>query len=580
MSRKTEAKPQDAVGQAIGHLRRALAPVIGFSFLINLLILIVPLYTLQVYDRVVTSGHLETLLALSLIALVALVAAGILDAARSAMASQCATWLDAGLAPVVLDAAIRARKAGESGGARALAELGAVRSFIASPAVASILDAPWSLIFITLTWLLDPLLGLLAVAGALTLFLLGLAQEIGMRAMEKRNAEAEAELGDVAEGSVRNAETILAMGMGSDIARTWRARHDAVLEDSRRILMIGAVLGALSRSTRLALQAGAIGLGAYLVIAGTLTAGEMIAASIMIGRALGPLEGIVVAWRQFSGARVRLRRIRDLLARHPQEARRTALGEPRGELALDDVSLFPGGGGPAILNQVSLSVRPGEILSVLGPSGAGKTSLLRCMAGIQEPSYGSVRLDGARLADWGCGRIGQHVGYLSQEIELFDATIAENIARLGEGDDAEIVEAARRAGAHEMILSLPQGYETAIGSTGVRLAAGQRQLIGLARALYRRPCLVLLDEPNANLDQRGEVALARAVREAAAGGASVVVCGHRPSTIDLGTRVIALGEGRVVASGTREEMKTRLRGARRRIGNGRNEPSLAVVREA
>jgi PrtD family type I secretion system ABC transporter len=544
-------------------LRRCRGLFLGaalFSLLANLLMLAQPLYMLQIYDRVLSSGRVETLLMLTLIVATAVVVMVAIEAARNILLSRIGHWLEEWLAPELLNASVKARVRGEPGGAQLLGELGKVRAFISAQGLGVFFDAPWVPIFVLLLFVLHPWIGALALVTAIVMLVLAVLTEFCSRRPLKAASIAQSRAGDFADGAIRNAEVVAAMGMCPALASTWshlnRTASHASEEAGERMTYVGS----LARFVRLIAQVGVLGVGAFLVLQQELTAGGMIAGSIILSRALAPVEQAVGAWRQFSEARLGRARIDERLASFPNATSRTQLPEPEGELAVEEVGYRPPGAARPIVDDVSFVVRPGEALAVIGPSAAGKSTLCRLLIGIYQPNIGSIRLDGVELHKWDPQALGRYIGYLPQDVELFDGTVRANIARMRDDvPDAAVVEAAMLAHAHDMIVQLPDGYETQIGDSGMRLSGGQRQRIGLARALFGAPKLIVLDEPNANLDQAGESALAAAIGELKGRGATIVIVGHRPSTLHQVDDVMVLQDGEVAAFGPRDRILGQLR---------------------
>jgi len=541
------------LSEAVAAARRAaLGALALFSLGMNLLVLASPLYMLQVYDRVMVTGRLETLALLTGLTAAALLVYGLLDALRGALLVRVGNWLVDRLGPVYLDSTVRMRLRGEAAGAQPLRDLAQIQAFVASPGLAVFLDLPWVPLSLALVWLLHPALGALALASLLALLALGALNEALTRRPALEANEAQVSAARLADAMARNAEAVRAMGMSAAMIRRWRRVTAAGLEAARRGQETGGLILGATKSARLFVQSAMLGLGAYLFLAGELSGGAMIASSILLGRALQPVEVAVSSWRGLGAARAAWSRLQSLARAVPPERARTRVGEPAGRVAFDRVTYVPPGGSAPVLRDVSFEALPGEALAVVGPSAGGKSTLCRLLVGTAEPSAGEVRLDNHEIRSWDAEELGRHVGYLPQDVELFAGTVRENIARMSEGEgDEAVVAAARLARAHESILRLPRGYDTPVGDGGARLSGGQRQRIGLARAVYRCPRLVVLDEPNANLDERGEEALAEAIAKLKRRGCTVLIVGHRPSTLAQADKVLLLVEGRVAFFGPR-----------------------------
>ncbi|MGK9168557.1 type I secretion system permease/ATPase [Inquilinus limosus] len=536
--------------------------VIGlFSLVMNGLLLAQPLYMLQVYDRVLTTSRVETLIMLTAMAAAALLILGLLDMLRSAIMVRLGRWLNARLAPVFLASSVRARLQGDEAGAQPLRDLAAVQTFVGGSGLTFLFDAPLVPLFVALVWVLHPDLGILALGAALLLFSLSLLNDLLTRKplLEANVAQIRANL--QAETTIRNAEVVRAMGMLPAMVDRWRDVHERTLDAGQRASERSGMILGLTKALRFLVQVAILALGALLVIRGELSPGSMIACSILIGRALAPIEQAVTAWKVFIAARIAYSRLKSRLLMLPPEVGRIRLPAPSGRLTLENVTYTPPGGRRSVLRQISFTVEPGEVLAVVGPSAAGKSTLCRLLVGLVQPTSGQIRLDGADLSHWDPDQLGQYLGYLPQDVELFAGTVADNIARMRSGNDQDVIAAAQLGHAHEMILHLADGYETQIGDAGAKLSGGQRQRIGLARAVYGNPRLIVLDEPNANLDQTGEAALAGAVNELKARGAAMVIIGHRPSTLAHADKILVLKDGRAEIYGPRDAVLQRLRKA-------------------
>jgi PrtD family type I secretion system ABC transporter len=551
------------VTRSQGELRAAVASWRGswfatgaFSFCINVLMLTAPLYMLQVYDRVLASRSDSTLVALTLLAGSMLLVMGVLELIRGRVMVRIGTGLDAQLSGRVFDAGFAAtRNDPEAGRSQPVRDLDTVRQFLTGPGPFALFDAPWMPVYAGIVYLLHPSLGLVAGMGALALMVIAQLNELRTRPpVTEAGREASIATGLV-ETSLRNVEILQALGMQGALGRRWRHHHERGMAYQAQASDRGGALTSASKSVRLLMQVAILGVGAHLAIRQVITPGTMIAASILMGRALAPVELAIGQWRGFLMARAAFSRLTELLDRNPEPAEATQLPPPSGRLSVEELVAGPPGSESPVLAGVSFTLEPGEALGVIGPTASGKSSLARHLTGVWPPLRGSVRVDGAELADWHRAGFATHLGYLPQDVELFSGSVAENIARLAQKPDSEkVVRAAMRAGAHEMILRLPKGYDTQIGIDGSHLSGGQRQRIGLARALYGDPVLVVLDEPNANLDSDGDEALNRAIHALKESKATVVVMVHRPAALAQVDKVLVIGDGRMQSFGTKQEI--------------------------
>lgn len=525
-----------------------------FSFFLNLLQLAPALYMLQVFDRVLTSRHQETLVLLTLLTVGALGVMLLLDVLRSRLLAGAAVAMDKRLGPSVLSTLLEgARQPGGIDNVHAMRDLGTLRTFLTGPGILSLFDAPWLPVYILVIFLFHPLMGAVAFVGALALFLLALLNEKLTRQPLEELQTRSRQAGRYVDLSLRNAEAVGAMGMAQRVTTAWQHANDKVLALQLISSQWGSRVSAMTRFMRQFVQVAMLGTGAWLVIGLDVSPGLMIAATILLGRALAPVETLIAGWRSLVEARSAANRLRELLGDEEDSSRATTLPPPQGKLGLDKVVFAIRGRDRPILKGVSLELLPGESLAILGPSASGKSTLARLVVGVWKPASGVVRLDGADVAAWPKEQLGPHVGYLPQDVELFAGTVCENIGRLGEADDAGVIEAARRANAHDMILHLPHGYDSQIGEGGTVLSGGQRQRIALARALYGSPRLVVLDEPNASLDAEGEEALMRTMRQLKDEGVTVLVITHRPAIIAAMDKVLVLREGNTEYFGPKEE---------------------------
>ena len=549
------------IAQALRECRRAFGSVALFSGVVNLLMLAGPLYMLQIYDRVLSSRSVPTLIALSAFLVGAYAFQGVLDLIRSRVVVRSAAVLDQRLAMAVHGAVIRltvtSRHPGD--GPQPVRDLDAIRGFMTSAGPIAIVDLPWVPVFLTICFLIHPWLGVASTIGAVTLFTMTLLTECASRAPARVVAQDAGKRQIMVEAQRRGGETIIAMGMGGASAQRWSAVNDRYIAATASLSDVAGGFGSASKVLRLLLQSVILGLGAYLVIRQEMTAGAMVAASIMMGRALAPIETAIANWRAFIGARQSITRLSEALTRAAPKREVTLLPRPERSLEVEHVAVVAPGGTKPIVANVRFALRTGQALGIIGPSGAGKTSLVRALVGIWPPAKGCVRLDGAALDQWDPDLLGQHVGFVSQAIELFDGTICENIARMNVKPDADaVLRAAKAAGAHELILRLPNGYDTAIGEGGEALSGGQRQRVALARALYGDPFLVVLDEPNSNLDNDGELALRQAITNLKTRGAIVVLIAHRPSVLAVCDHILVLANGEQKDFGSRDEIMQRM----------------------
>jgi PrtD family type I secretion system ABC transporter len=536
------------MGQALECALGALKRVAFFSFFINLLTLTSSIYMMQVYDRVLASRSGPTLLYLTLFAGACLATLAALEVVRSRLLVRLGARFDAQLSGLVF---MRTLTGGRTG--QGLRDLDQLRGFLTGQHILSLLDAPWMPIYIGLVYLLHPWLGHVALAGGVLLFLLALWNERDTREPLGEAGRQMAAGTQFAEISARNAEAIRAMGMLPGLTALWRKRHDLGIGLQGVASDRAANVAAVAKALRFFLQIAILGVGAWLVIQQECTGGVMIASSIVMGRGLAPVEAAIGGWRGFLQARESYGRLLKGFGNDGADAQTMALPRPEGKLVFESVS-----GGPPDLRKftvsnLSFTLEAGQVLGITGPSAAGKSTLARLAVGVWRPGAGVVRLDGVNIADWNREDVGPHIGYLPQDIELFPGTVAENIARFGGVDPDKVVDAAQLAGAHQVILELPQGYDTPIGPAGVNLSGGQRQRIGLARAFYGRPPMIVLDEPTSNLDAEGEAAVRQAM-EALRGQSTVVVIAHRPAVLGGTDRLMVVLKGQIANYGPTSEV--------------------------
>ncbi|WP_236846436.1 type I secretion system permease/ATPase [Bosea sp. Tri-49] len=533
--------------------------VVGvFSGVINLLMLGGSFYMLQVYDRVLSSRSVQTLIGLSLLLLAAYVLQGFLDGIRVRLLARIGARFDEAVSPSAFAAAQKLPLLGfkSEQALQPIRDLDQLRGFLSSLGPTALLDMPWLPLFLAGAFFLHPWLGWLVVAGGLVIVLLTWLTELKSREATKAQLTSGAARQAVAEASRRNAEALTAMGMAPAFQRKWRELNLRHVRDWLAGSDATSGIGAFAKVFRMVLQSAVLGLGAYLAMHNEISGGAMIAASIMASRALAPIEIAVAHWKGFVGARQGLKRLRQVLDSPAfADVERTTLPAPRHELIAEGLIVAAPGRQAPILQGVSLSLKAGQGLGIIGPSASGKSTLVRALVGVWRPLKGEVRLDGAALGQWEQSELGRHIGYLPQDIELFEGTVAQNIARFDpDADDEAIVAAAQAAGAHELILRLEQGYDTRIGEAGLSLSGGQRQRIGLARALYGEPFLTVLDEPNSNLDHDGDEALTRAIRGVRERGGIVIVVTHRQTAIAGVDHLAMMADGRIQAFGPKEEI--------------------------
>jgi PrtD family type I secretion system ABC transporter len=538
-------------------LRPFMTAALLASLLMNLMMLGPSLYMLQVFDRVFSSGSLETLTMLTLLVSLSLALVAAMDVLRARLLAWASTVLDRRIGPqvleTVLDDAAHARQRRNPYSVRDVALL---RGFLGGGGIFALFDAPWFPIYLAVIFAFHPWLGWTALLGAILLFGLILLTDRMTRRPIDRLTGSTRSASRFIDAAMRNAEVVAGMGMGTAVVQRWTGLNQEVTQEQMALQRVQSRLQAAVKVLRMALQVAMLGVGAWLVLRQEASAGVMVAGSILLSKALQPVEQLVSGWRSLVEARSAWSRLQDESLQTPS-GERVELPQPAGRLDLERVVFQLPSQSTALVKGISLSLAPGESLGIIGPSGSGKTSLLRLLLGIWRPQSGVVRLDGADIAVWGRDRMGQHVGYLPQDIELFAGTVAENIARLRQPDSQAVIQAAQLAGAHELILRLPYGYETEVGEGGAALSGGQRQRIALARALYGDPCLVVLDEPNSNLDAEGEAALAGALLSLRERRRTVVMVGHRPSMMVGMSRLAILRDGSLEALGTPAEVMAR-----------------------
>ncbi len=553
-SRRTE------LGEALYRFRKTFYSLAAFSCVINILALTPSLYMLQVYDRVLASGNETTLLMLTILALGLFLLSGLLEFARSSVLIRVGNRFDMMLNTRVFTAAFeRNLRAAGGNPSQAVHDLTNLRQFLTGNALFALFDAPWTPIYIGVTFMVHPLLGLITLCGSITLFVLAYITNLATQKPLAEANQASIAAGAFANNHLRNAEVIEAMGMLPGLRARWFGQHRRVLSLQTLASDRAARISTVTRFVRVSLQSLILGAGALLVIDGSITAGMMIVCSILMGKALGPVELAIGTWKQLLSTRVAYERLDEMLKAAPPRGESVSLPAPKGALSLENVFATAPGSQTPILKSLSFAVNAGEVVGIIGPSASGKSTLARVLVGVWQAKGGHVRLDGADVFLWNKDELGPHLGYLPQDIELFEGTIAENIARFGEPNDEKVILAAQRALVHDMILRLPQGYDTRLGPDGASLSGGQKQRLGLARALYGDPALVVLDEPNSNLDDVGEVALVQSLKDLKTRGATVIVITHRMNVLSAVDKLLMINNGAMALYGPREDVLKALR---------------------
>ncbi|MEN3210864.1 type I secretion system permease/ATPase [Methylorubrum populi] len=544
-------------------IRPVLVTVFVFAFFTNLLLFAGPLYMLQVYDRVLLSRNEATLFGVTAIAAFALAVYAALEMLRSRLLVRGGMIFDRKVAGPVFEivhrAALLAPRAGHEA---ALRDVDVLREFLTGGAILAFCDLPWASLFLIACFILHPWFGWMALLGGGTLLGLTLLTDLTTRRPLDVASQAAREAGEQARATVRGGEVLRAMGMLGALRSRWRRRHDEAILLQARASDRAGLIAAATKFTRMFLQTMVLGVGAYLAIHGEISAGSMIAASIIMGRTLAPIEAVVGHWKSFTAARSSHARLTDIVARIGLEPERVMLPRPRGLIETENLVVAAPGASRTILHDVSVRLEPGSVVGIIGPSAAGKSTLVRAITGVWPIVSGAVRIDGADLRHWDPQALGRHLGYLPQDVELFDGTVAQNIARFDVQDDAAIVSVAQRAGCHDLIQALPDGYNTRIGTGGHGLSGGQRQRIALARAMYGDPSLVVLDEPNASLDQAGEAALMRAVADLRERGTTVIIVTHKVSLLAGADLILMLDGGTLRASGPADQILAHVSGPR------------------
>lgn len=530
-----------------------------FSMFINILMLVPPLYMLQLYDRVLTSRSEETLVMLTLIVVVLFITMALLEVVRSKVLVKIGNRLDAILSQRVFSTLfdLENRQPGKAS-SMPLGDLTQVRQFMTGNGLFAFFDAPWIPIYIAVLFLFHPYFGYFSIFAALVLISIAIINEYATKEklLEANNLNRASTL--YVDSNIRNAEVINAMGMKQNIQGIWEQKYYGFLNAQNEASNKAGIWSNASKSLRMLFQSLILGLGGYLAIEMEVSPGMMIAGSIIMGRALAPLDLMINSWKGFGSARTSYKRLDALLKDFPKDKEYMKLPAPQGNILLEGAVVVPPNASQPSIRGISMAINKGDVVGIIGPSAAGKSSLVRAILGLWPLASGKARLDGADISQWNRVDLGEHIGYLPQDIELFEGTISQNIARFGELDPQKVVEAAQKAGVHEMILRLPEGYDTKIGAGGIALSGGQRQRVGLARALYNNPVFIVLDEPNSNLDDQGELALIAAIKSLKETNVTVVIITHRPGILQVTNKLAVIKQGTLELYGATHEVLAKL----------------------
>ncbi|WGU39701.1 type I secretion system permease/ATPase [Phenylobacterium sp. NIBR 498073] len=552
--------PDNPLTRAIKEGYKPLAYAGGFSLVSNLLYLALPIFTFQIYGRVLSSYSVPTLLVLTFMVMLAFLISGLIDDFRAKVLINYGVIMDQRVSgrvfSALFDTVIRGNPSARS---QALRDLDSFRQMLTGPAFGTMFDLPWMPVFMIVLLIIDPIIGLVTIGGAVLLFLITLFQDRATRPALKEANEAALRSYAFTDAALRNGEVVRAMGMVEPLGSRWATFRSVTMERSASASERASVISNISKFVRQAIQVLIIAIGAYLVVKGKIHSGLLFANMILAARALQPIERLVGSWDALTNGYRSYQRLNSLFADYRPSKASTTLPKPLGQLSVEGVNFAPQGATRFVLQGVNFKIEPGEMLGIIGPSGAGKSSLARLMVGIWQPNSGNVRLDGADVYSWDRSDFGRHVGYLPQDTELFSGSIRDNIARFrADVDDEQVVRAAQVAGVHQLILRLPSGYDTDLGESGHVLSAGQRQRVGLARALLGNPRLIVLDEPNAALDAEGEEALVKALDALKAGGSTIVIVSHKPSVFRSADKMLMLRDGRMEMFGPREQVMARV----------------------
>lgn len=542
--------------------------VLIFGFMANILVLATPLYSMQVLDRVISSGNTNTLLMLSIIIATAIGLLALVQAARSFAMIKMGAWIEHKLADKVFENSISAAMTNKNiAGSVQMRDLQTIKTYLTSPQIISMMDLPWAVIFIVVLFILNVYFGVIALLGSI--FLLGMSvvsDRLTSPLLNSNNDNFIKSMSKI-EQTTKNAEVVNAMGLLPNILKKWHKLNKKVQNTQSLATKRQSVLTEFTTFFRTVIQISVTGIGAVLVIQNEITAGVIIASSSLVGRALAPFQVAISSWKGFIKFKKSFSRLNKMFEHYVPSAGQMELPAPKGHLKIDGLYYVPPGGKKHTLRGIAFDLPAGETLVIMGPSGSGKTTLVRLLVNAIQPSSGTIRIDGAKLSDWPKAQLGEHVGYLPQDVELFSGTVKENIARMLENSDSdEVLRAAQLAGVHELILHLPKGYDTEIGPSGSALSGGQRQRIGLARALYGKPKVLFLDEPNSNLDADGEEALSLALEVAKEEQITTIIVSHRTNVVNLANKIMILKDGAVATYGSQKEVLEKMRKLRS-VGN-------------
>ncbi len=569
--------------EAILTSKKSFLVVAFFSLFINLLMLVPPLYMLQLYDRVLISRSEGTLVMLTLIVVVLFITMALLDIVRSKVLIKVSNKLDSLLNQRIFDSLFElANKKPGSASSMHLTDLSTIKQFMTGNGLFAFFDAPWLPIYIFVLFIFHPLFGYFAIFATIVLIIFAIVNEYSTK---NKLAEANSlgrESTIYVDSNLRNAEIVNALGMKSNIRKRWEEKYFGFLNAQTEASNKAGVWSNITKSSRMLFQSLMLGLGGYLAIHDEVSAGMMIAGSIIMGRALAPLDLIISSWKGFSGARTSYERLDVLLEKFPKDQEYMELSAPTGEVLLENVAVTPPGAKQTSIKGITMAINKGDVVGIIGPSAAGKSSLARIILGLWPLTAGKSRLDKADIYQWDKELLGKYIGYLPQDIELFEGTISQNISRFNEVDSKKVLEAAKKAGAHEMILRLPNGYDTVIGAGGATLSGGQRQRIGFTRAIYDNPVLVVLDEPNSNLDDQGEAALVQAIKNLKQNNTTVIIITHRPSILQVTNKVAILKNGLLEVYGDTNDILSKVNAAakeaqaRKQMQNPQTAPKISL----